>query len=100
MNVHSYGGYFMWPPGAYKADGRITLPRPAIDESKQFLDAARQIVGAIAAERGTMTWPAQTQQWDGVGFQPTFAEAHGEAMQYASGLVQLVRIAAGDAAQS
>src|SRR3712207_9221663 len=19
MNVHSYGGYFMWPPGAYKA---------------------------------------------------------------------------------
>ncbi|MEE3918275.1 M14 family zinc carboxypeptidase [Micromonospora sp. BRA006-A] len=28
MNVHSYGGYFMWPPGAYKADGRVTLPRP------------------------------------------------------------------------
>ncbi len=133
MNVHSYGGYFMWPPGAYKADGRITLPRPSIDESAQFLAAARQIVGGIAAERGTVTWPAQTgpvadvlysaagnsadelyyndgifawdfevgndlwnsqtQQWEGVGFQPPFAEAHGEAMEYASGLVELVRVA-------
>lgn len=133
MNVHSYGGYFMWPPGAYKADGRITLPRPSIDESTQFLAAARRIVGSIAAERGTVTWPAQTgpvadvlysaagnsadelyyeegifawdfevgndlwnaqtQQWDGVGFQPPYAEAHGEAMEYASGLVELVRVA-------
>ncbi|MCY1139829.1 M14 family zinc carboxypeptidase [Actinoplanes sp. Pm04-4] len=60
MNVHSYGGYFMWPPGAYKADGRVTLPRPSIDESKFFLDSARRIVGAIAAERGTVTWPSYT----------------------------------------
>ena len=44
MNVHSYGGYFMWPPGAYKAAGRITLPRPSIEESAQFLSAAQQIV--------------------------------------------------------
>jgi hypothetical protein len=133
MNVHSYGGYFMWPPGAYKAEGRITLPRPSIDESKEFLDAARQIVGGIASERGTVTWPAQTgpvcdvlysaagnsadelyyddnvfawdfeigndlwdartQQWEGVGFQPPYAEAHSEAMEYATGLVQLVRVA-------
>ncbi len=27
MNVHSSGGYFMWPPGAYKPD-RTTLPYP------------------------------------------------------------------------
>ena len=60
MNVHSYGGYFMWPPGAYKADGRITLPRPSIDESTYFLDSARRIVGAIASERGTVTWPSYT----------------------------------------
>jgi hypothetical protein len=133
MNVHSYGGYFMWPPGAYKADGRITLPRPSIEESAQFLAAARQIVSAIAGERGTVTWPAQTgpvadvlysaagnsadelyyedgifawdfevgndiwnpttQEWDGVGFQPPYDEAHGEAMEYASGLVALVRVA-------
>ena len=133
MNVHSYGGYFMWPPGAYKADGRITLPRPSIDESKMFLDSARRIVGAIAAERGTVTWPSQTGpvadvlysaagnsadqlyyemgifawdfevgndrfnaesgQWEGVGFQPEFAEAHGESQEYASGLVELLRVA-------
>jgi hypothetical protein len=140
MNVHSYGGYFMWPPGAYKATGRITLPRPSIDESKQFLDSARQIVGAIASERGTVTWPAQTgpvcdvlysaagnsadelyyddgifawdfevgndlwnaqtQQWEGVGFQPPYSEGHAEAMEYATGLVQLVRVADQYAAQN
>jgi hypothetical protein len=134
MNVHSYGGYFMWPPGAYKADGRITLPRPSIEQSAEFLAAAKQIVSSIAAERGTVTWPAQTgpvadvlysaagnsadelyyendifawdfevgndiwnpttQEWEGVGFQPPYNEAHGEAMEYASGLVQLVRVAA------
>ena len=133
MNVHSYGGYFMWPPGAYKADGRVTLPRPSIDESKFFLDSARRIVGAIQASRGTVTWPSytgpvadvlysaagnsadelyyelgidawdfevgndiwndQTQDWDGVGFQPPFPEAHAESQEYAGGLVELVRIA-------
>jgi hypothetical protein len=133
MNVHSYGGYFMWPPGSYKADGRITLPRPSIDEQKTFLDSARRIVGAIASERGTVTWPSYTgpvadvlysaagnsadelyyelgidawdfeigndvwndatQEWDGVGFQPAWDEAHSEAMEYAGGLTELVRVA-------
>ncbi|GAA0802144.1 M14 family zinc carboxypeptidase [Spirilliplanes yamanashiensis] len=133
MNVHSYGGYFMWSPGAYKAEGRVTLPRPSIDEQKYFLDSARRIVGAIAVERGTVTWPSYTgpvadvlysaagnsadhlyydlgivawnfevgndrwneatRQWEGVGFQPPFAEAHAEAQEYAGGLVELVRIA-------
>jgi hypothetical protein len=60
LNVHSYGGYFMWSPGAYKVPGRVTLPRPSIDESKFFLDSAKRIVGAISAERGTVTWPAYT----------------------------------------
>ncbi|MFG1610365.1 M14 family zinc carboxypeptidase [Actinoplanes sp. NPDC049265] len=133
LNVHSYGGYFMWSPGAYKAEGRVTLPRPSIDEAKYFQDSARRIVGAIASERGTVTWPSYTgpvadvlysaagnsadhlyydlgitawnfevgndiwndamQQWEGVGFQPPFTEAHGESQEYASGLVELVRIA-------
>jgi hypothetical protein len=133
MNVHSYGGYFMWPPGAYKVPGRITLPRPSIEESSLFLASARRIVGAIGAERGTVTWPSQTgpvadvlysaagnsadelyydsgifawdfeigndlwdptaQEWDGVGFQPPFTEAHAEGMEYAGGLVELVRVA-------
>jgi hypothetical protein len=134
MNVHSFGGYFMWPPGAYRVPGRITLPRPSIDESAYFLASARRIVGAIAAERGTVTWPSQTGpvadvlysaagnsadqlyyelgifawdfevgndlwdpatgQWEGVGFQPPFPEAHAEAMEYANGLVELIRVAA------
>ena len=134
MNVHSYGGAFMWPPGAYKLDGRITLPRPSIEESAEFLSAAKQIVSAISTYRGTVTWPAftgpladvlysaagnsadqlyyeqgifawdfeigaflwnsATQDWEGVGFQPPYAEAHAEAMEYAAGLVQLVRVAA------
>ncbi|HEX8305797.1 MAG TPA: M14 family zinc carboxypeptidase [Jatrophihabitans sp.] len=134
MNVHSYGGAFMWPPGAYKLDGRITLPRPSIEESAEFLSAARRIVTSIAAYRGTVTWStftgpladvlysaagnsadqlyyelgifawdfevgsflwnAATQEWDGVGFQPPYAEAHAEAMEYASGLVELLRVAA------
>jgi hypothetical protein len=133
LNVHSYGGYFMWSPGAYKAAGRVTLPRPSIDESKYFQDSARRIVGAIAAERETVTWPAYTgpvadvlysaagnsadhlyydlgivawnfevgndrwneatQQWDGVGFQPPFDEAHAESQEYANGLMELLRVA-------
>ena len=133
LNVHSYGGYFMWAPGAYKAAGRITLPRPSIDEQKYFLDSARRIVGAIASERGTVTWPsytgpvadvlysaagnsadhlyydlgitawnfevgndrwnAATQEWEGVGFQPPFDEAHAESQEYAAGLIELVRVA-------
>jgi hypothetical protein len=60
MNVHSYGGYFMWPPGAYVEQGRITLPRPSIEETAQFQASAKRIVGAIAASRGTVTWPSQT----------------------------------------
>jgi hypothetical protein len=139
MNVHSYGGYFMWPPGAYQADGRVTLPRPSIDESKLFLDSARRIVGAIQSSRGTVTWPSytgpvadvlysaagnsadelyyelgidawdfeigndiwndQTQEWDGVGFQPPFPEAHAESQEYANGLVELVRVASENAPQ-
>jgi hypothetical protein len=139
MNVHSYGGYFMWPPGAYKADGRVTLPRPSIDESKFFLDSARRIVGAIASSRGTVTWPSYTgpvadvlysaagnsadqlyydlgidawdfevgndrwndatQEWEGVGFQPPYEEAHAEAQEYAGGLVELVRVASETAPQ-
>jgi hypothetical protein len=138
LNVHSYGGYFMWSPGAYKVPGRITLPRPSIDEAKYFQDSARRIVGAISAGRGTVTWPAytgpvadvlysaagnsadqlyyelgivawnfevgndiwneQTGQWEGVGFQPPFAEAHAESQEYADGLMELVRIARDSAA--
>ena len=28
MNIHSSGGYFMWPPGRVQADGARALPYP------------------------------------------------------------------------
>jgi hypothetical protein len=133
MNVHSYGGYFMWPPGAYAMPGRITLPRPSAEEAAMFQASAKRIVGAIAASRGTVTWPSrtgpvadvlysaagnsadqlyyelgifawdfeigndrwnpQTGEWEGVGFQPPYAEAHAESQEYAEGLVELLRVA-------
>jgi hypothetical protein len=133
MNVHSYGGYFMWPPGAYAMPGRVTLPRPSAEEAAMFQASAKRIVGAIAASRGTVTWPSrtgpvadvlysaagnsadqlyyelgifawdfeigndrwnpQTGQWEGVGFQPPYAEAHAESQEYAEGLVELLRVA-------
>ncbi|MFG1946395.1 M14 family metallopeptidase [Nonomuraea sp. NPDC048826] len=134
LNVHSYGGYFMWPPGAYKLDGRVTLPRPSRQEEAYFLRSARTILEGIAAERGTVTWPQQTGPvtdvlysaagnsadelwydygvygwdfevgsdlwnpqtgaWEGVGFQPPFPEGHAEAMEFASGLISLIGVAA------
>ncbi|MGP3960641.1 M14 family metallopeptidase [Nonomuraea sp. 3N208] len=134
MNVHSYGGYFMWPPGAYKLDGRVTLPRPTPPQEAYFLRSARTIEEAIAAERGTVTWPqqtgpvtdvlysaagnsadelwydygvfgwdfevgadlwnSQTRTWEGVGFQPPFSEGHEEAMEFATGLISLIGVAA------
>lgn len=133
LNVHSFGGYFMWPPGAYRVPGRITLPRPSIEEAAYFLASAKRIVAAIASSRGTVTWPTQTGpvadvlysaagnsadhlyyangivawnfevgndlwnpttgRWQGVGFQPAFPEAHAEALEYATGIVELIRIA-------
>ncbi|OLF11892.1 M14 family zinc carboxypeptidase [Actinophytocola xanthii] len=133
MNVHSYGGYFMWPPGAYAMPGRITLPRPSPEETAMFQASAKRIVGAIASSRGTVTWPsrtgpvadvlysaagnsadqlyydlgiyawnfevgndrwnAETGQWEAVGFQPPFPEAHAESQEYAAGLVELLRVA-------
>ncbi|HEU5472635.1 MAG TPA: M14 family zinc carboxypeptidase [Actinophytocola sp.] len=133
MNVHSYGGYFMWPPGAYVVPGRIPLPRPSIEESALFQASAKRIVGAISASRGTVTWPSQTgpvadvlysaagnsadqlyyengifawdfevgndrwnpatQEWEAVGFQPPFTEAHAESQEYADGLFELLRVA-------
>jgi len=133
MNVHSYGGYFMWSPGAYAMPGRVTLPRPSTEEEALFLTSAKRIVGAISSSRGTVTWPSRTgpvadvlysaagnsadqlyyelgiiawnfeigndrwnpatSDWEGVGFQPPFPEAHAESQEYADGLLELLSVA-------
>ncbi|MGH8866513.1 MAG: M14 family zinc carboxypeptidase [Actinomycetes bacterium] len=60
MNVHSYGGYFMWPPGAYIADGRVPLPRPTLGQEDYFWAASSHILSAVQTWRGTAVWPGRT----------------------------------------
>jgi hypothetical protein len=60
MNIHSYGGYFMWAPGAYKTVGRETLPRPTFGQESYFWKASDTILNAVQSYRGTATWPGRT----------------------------------------
>ncbi|MDR6225164.1 M14 family metallopeptidase [Desmospora profundinema] len=60
MNIHSYGGYFMWSPGAYKANGRETLPRPTLGEEAFFWGSSERILSAIQEHRGTVIQPGRT----------------------------------------
>jgi uncharacterized repeat protein (TIGR01451 family) len=59
-NIHSYGGYFMWSPGAYKTPGRITLPAPNIGVEKYFFEGANLILTRIKEYRGTTILPSRT----------------------------------------
>jgi hypothetical protein len=59
MNVHSSGGYFMWPPGAYKAD-RTTLPYPPYGTLNYFDQTASSVLERIYSFRKTAILPSQT----------------------------------------
>ena len=52
-----------------------------------------QGIFALDFEVGSLIFNQATQDWDHPGFQPPYAEAHEEAMEYAGGLVQLVKVA-------
>lgn len=133
MNTHSYGGYFMWPPGSYREAGRVTLPYVDLGTDTYFWAASDHILSAVQAWRGTGIWPGrtgpvtdvlysaagnssddhwynhgiigwdfevgadrydpQTGQFNGVGFQPPFAEGHEEAMEFANGQVAILEAA-------
>jgi hypothetical protein len=60
MNTHSYGGYFMWPPGAYKLDGRQTLPSVGLGTEEYFWAASDHILDKVQQWRGTAIWPGRT----------------------------------------
>ncbi|WP_405149910.1 M14 family metallopeptidase [Sphaerisporangium sp. NBC_01403] len=60
MNTHSYGGYFMWPPGAYKNEGRELLPRVDFGTENFFWDASSHILSSVQGWRGTAIWPGRT----------------------------------------
>jgi hypothetical protein len=59
MNTHSYGGYFMWSPGAYMPD-RTPLPRPDLATEQYFFQASETILSRIKEFRGTVVWPGRT----------------------------------------
>jgi Ca2+-binding RTX toxin-like protein len=59
-NIHSYGGYFMWSPGAYVAAGRTSLPAPNIGVEGYFFEGAEKILGRIKEYRNTVILPSRT----------------------------------------
>ncbi|GGA92852.1 M14 family metallopeptidase [Ornithinibacillus halotolerans] len=59
MNIHAYGGYFMWSPGAYDAD-RNPLPVPTAGEEAYFWEASEHILQTIKNHRGTVILPGRT----------------------------------------
>ncbi|MEV0154910.1 M14 family zinc carboxypeptidase [Micromonospora sp. NPDC050686] len=60
MNTHSYGGYFMWPPGAYKTAGREVLPRVDQGTEAYFWTSSDYILSRVQEYRGTAIWPGRT----------------------------------------
>ena len=59
-NIHSYGGYFMWSPGAYIGAGRVTAPAPNIGIEKYFFEAGEKILARIKEHRNTVILPERT----------------------------------------
>jgi hypothetical protein len=120
MNLHSSGNYFMWSPGAYALPDRISAPRPTLAEESAFWGASSRILSAIKRHRNMTVTPARTgpisdvlysaagnsgdmlwykygiYAWNfevGTSFQPEWDEAHEETMEFANGLVELMRVA-------
>ncbi len=120
MNLHSSGNYFMWSPGAYATPGRISAPRPTLAEESLFWGASSRILTAIKRHRNLAVTPARTgpiadvlysaagnsgdmlwykygiYAWNfevGTSFQPPWASAHEETMEFSNGLVEMLRVA-------
>jgi hypothetical protein len=127
MNLHSSGNFLMWSPGSYATPGRITAPRPTLEEESFYWGASVRILTAVKAHRGTTVTPARTGPiadvlysaagnssdmlwykyriftWNaeiGSEFQPPFtaadptaASAHQETLEFANGMIELLRTA-------
>jgi Zinc carboxypeptidase/Chitobiase/beta-hexosaminidase C-terminal domain len=60
-NIHSFGGYFMWAPGAYLPDrGEGDLEHPNIGVEKYFFAAGDTILNRIKEVRDTAILPERT----------------------------------------
>ena len=60
MNLHSSGNYFMWSPGSYATPGRISAPRPTLEEEGYFWGSSSRILTEIKKYRGLSVTPART----------------------------------------
>src|SRR5690606_7388854 len=60
MNLHSSGNYFMWSPGADATPGRISAPRPTVEDEAYFWGASSRILTEIKRYRGMSVTPART----------------------------------------
>ncbi|HET8642864.1 MAG TPA: M14 family metallopeptidase [Pseudonocardiaceae bacterium] len=120
MNLHSSGNYFMWSPGSYALPGRISAPRPTLAQESFFWGASSRILTAIKRHRNLAVTPARTgpisdvlysaagnsgdmlwyrygiYAWNfeiGTSFQPAWPEARNQALEFANGLVEMMRVA-------
>jgi hypothetical protein len=59
-NIHSYGGYFMWPPGSYTNVGRVTLPYASAGINQFFDQTAATTLERIQSYRHTTVLPSRT----------------------------------------
>jgi hypothetical protein len=57
MSVHSNGGQLFWQPGAYKAEGRVTTPRPPMGHEAFYWQSADRILSQVRAHRQTVVTP-------------------------------------------
>lgn len=60
-NIHSFGGYFMWAPGAYlpnRDEGDLVHPNIGVEQ--YFFEAGDQILNRIKEVRGTAILPERT----------------------------------------
>lgn len=120
MSIHSSGNYFMWAPGSYIHEGRISLERPTLGEETYFWEASGRILQAIKAHRGLVVIPGRTGPivdvlysaagnsadhlwyandvygWAfevGIAFQPEWDEAFAEVMEFSNGMIELLEVA-------
>jgi Zinc carboxypeptidase/Chitobiase/beta-hexosaminidase C-terminal domain len=60
-NIHSFGGYFMWSPGAYLPDrGEGDVDHPNIGVEQYFFEAGERILNRIKEQRNTVILPERT----------------------------------------
>jgi hypothetical protein len=64
LGVHSYGGYFLWPPDSYTLPERETLPRLPQAMTDFSWAAASTFLSRVQEHRGTAIWPSRTGDAD------------------------------------